>query len=339
MPCADTASMNAPPEGPLRAAIAGAGVMGRWHARAIEAAGGTLVAVVDPDLGRARALGAPVSFSSLRDLLDSGKPLDVVHVCTPLPAHEALVRQAIEAGLHVIVEKPLAADAEVTDSLLLAAARKSVLLVPVHQFLFQPGVQRLFRERERLGPIVRCAFEAATAGAEARNVHPDELVAEILPHPLSLFARFAGDCSDGLEQLAWATFRPGVGELRALAHAGGTSFEITITTRGRPTRAQLALLGSRASAQADLFHGFAVLERGAATRARKATRPFALAGATLARAGANLAVRAVQHETAYPGLRELVRRTYISIAAGSAPPIEARETLAVARARDAILCA
>ena len=62
-----------------------------------------------------------------------------------------------------------------------------------------------------------------------------------------------------------------------------------------------------------------------------------LAGGTLGRAGWDLAGRAVARETAYPGLRELVQRTYDAIGSGSPPPIGAEETLAVAVARDAII--
>lgn len=313
--------------------------MGRWHAAAAAAAGGALTAVADPAPERAAALGAPWSFASLGDLLESGLPLDVVHVCTPLASHESLVREALGAGLHVIVEKPLGADAESTAGLLLAAAGRGVMLVPVHQFLFQPGVKRLLRQQQRLGTVVRCVFEAATAGAGVLGIDPDELVADVLPHPLSLFARIASDGAHELDRLSWTCLRPGSGELRALASAGGASFEIAITTRGRPTRAELALVGTRGSARADLFHGFAVLERGRPTRARKLTRPFVLSGATLAGAGVNLAGRALRREPAYPGLRELVQRTYEAIASGGPPPIGPRETLAVARARDAILAA
>lgn len=322
---------------PLRAAIVGAGTMGRWHAAAARAAGGVLAAAVDSEPERAAAVGAAWTFPSLGALLDSGTPLDVVHVCTPTGTHEQLVGRALEAGLHVIVEKPLAADAETTAGLLLAAAGTGTMLVPVHQFLFQAGVLRLLRERAGLGEVVRCAFEAATAGADAGGIDPDELVADILPHPLSLFFRLAGDQDPGLDRLVWTSLRPAGGELRAFAGTGGASLEITITTRGRPTRAELALVGTRGSARADLFHGFAVVERGRPTRARKLTRPFALGGATLAHAGVNLAGRALRREPAYPGLRELVRRTYEAVAAGGPPPIGPRETLVVAQARDAIL--
>jgi len=234
------------------------------------------------------------------------------------------------------VEKPLASDAAATGELLAVGAEHGRLVVPVHQFLFQPGVQRLLDERARLGTIVRCAFVAATAGVEHLGIDPDELVAEILPHPLSLFARLF---PLPVTESDWVVAHPVEGELRALATVEETTLEITVTTRGRPTRAELELTGSRASGHADLYHGFAVLERRRATGTGKAVRPFFLAGSTLAHAGGNLAARAARREVAYPGLRELVRRTYAAVLHGLPPPIPPVETLAVARARDAILAA
>lgn len=314
--------------------VVGAGLMGRWHAAAVARAGGELVAVVDPSLEKARALGGPSdAMPSLEKLAGRARRIDVVHVCTPLATHAELTRTALDLGAHVVVEKPLAPDAPTTSTLLSEAATRGLLLVPVHQFLFQPGVQRLLAERERFGDLVRCLFETTTAGAEVSGADPDRIVEEILPHPLALFSRFA---PPPLANLRWLVVRPAPGELRALAHAAGTTFEIVISTRGRPTRAKLELVGTHASAQADLYHGFAVLEQGAPTRARKAARPFLLAGATLAQAGGNLGARAARRETAYPGLRELVKRTYESIRSGSPPPIRPQETLAVALASESI---
>jgi hypothetical protein len=151
-----------------------------------------------------------------------------------------------------------------------------------------------------------------------------------------LFCRLG---SEELSHVDWAALRPAPGELRAVAEVDGTTFEIVISTRGRPTRATLDVLGTGASAHADLYHGFAIVEHGSPTRARKVARPFSLAGATLGRASTNLTRRALSREVAYPGLRELVRRTYSAIATGSPSPIPERETLAVAVARDAILTA
>ncbi len=96
-------------------------------------------------------------------------------------------------------------------------------------------------------------------------------------------------------------------------------------------------MGTDATAHADLFHGFATIDRGRGTRARKLAGPFSRSTRTLVGAGANLAARTIAWETASPGLRELVRRTYAAILGGGAPPISDGETIAVAVARDRIL--
>jgi predicted dehydrogenase len=313
--------------------VIGAGRMGRIHARAAARAGGHLVGVVDPDLSRARAIGggAPVA-RSLEELAPVAA--DVMHVCTPGDAHAGAVRAALALGAHVVVEKPVAPDAAGTKALLDEAARRSAMLVPVHQFLFQPGVQRILARRERLGTLVRVQFEAASAGADRTGLTPEELVADVLPHPLALFARIV---DAPLAELGWTVQRPAPGELRALAPLGEATLEIAVSTRGRPTRARLELTGTSGSAEADLYHGFATFERGTVSRASKAARPFVRSGATLAAAGANLAARAGRRETAYPGLQELVERTYAAAAAGGPPPIAPDETLAVAAARDRLL--
>lgn len=321
---------------PIRAVVAGAGLMGRFHAAAIDAVGGTLTAVVDRDLGRARSLarGGAVA-ASLAELPGLARgAVDVVHVCTPADTHVDVVSEALALGAHTIVEKPVAPDGDATAELLAAADRYEAMLVPVHQFVFQPGIRRILTCRERLGAVVGVQFEAATAGADVGLLDADELVADILPHPLALFARLVDEPPSKLE---WLVRRPAAGELRAVAESRGTGLGIVISTRARPTRARLWITGTRGSAEADLYHGFSTFERGDVSRAWKAARPFTRSATTLAVAGRNLAHRAVARETAYPGLRELVRQTYEAIAAGAAAPISAAETLAVAHARDAIL--
>jgi predicted dehydrogenase len=309
--------------------------MGRHHAVAIDRAGGTVVAVVDPQLELAQRLArSAAAVRTLDELAAAPRTIDVVHVCTPPSSHVELVQQAIALGAHVVVEKPVAPDGATTAALVASASKRGVTLVPVHQFLFQPGVQRILAAQERFGTIVRCAFHAASAGAAATGMPPDDLVAEILPHPLALFSGLAPVPVSDLE---WTVTRPAAGELRAVSVSNGTTFEIVISARARPARAELEVFGTQASARADLFHGFAVFEPGAVSRIRKAARPFAVAGTTLLVGGANLAGRAMRRETAYPGLRELVRTTYNSISTGSPAAVTMNETVSVAVARDAIL--
>jgi predicted dehydrogenase len=322
---------------PLRAAILGAGLMGRWHADAVARAGGVVSAIVDPERKRAGELrkqhGQARLAASLDEILQDGAA-DVVHVCTPLETHEALAGQALRAGLHALVEKPLAPVAKVTAKLLQLAESSGRLLCPVHQFLFQPGVLRVEAELRNIGPILHVDSVTCSAGAEAGAGEPEQIAADILPHPLSLMARLL---AVRVAQADWQVQHPAAGEIRAMAKLGNTSLSILISMGGRPTANALRLIGARGTAHVDLFHGFAVLERGEVSRARKIAHPFAFAGGTLVSATTNLVARAVRGEPAYPGLRELVRRFYLAAQGKGEPPIRKEEILDVAEARDALL--
>lgn len=321
----------------LRAAIVGAGLMGRWHADAIPRVGGAVSAIVDRDPQRAAQLArqhpkAQVT-AELESVIGSGLA-DVVHVCSPLETHEALATRALGAGLHALIEKPLAESAEATAKLLRLAEARGVLLCPVHQFLFQPGVLQAQTTVKSIGPLLHLDAVTCSAGAETTGLDRERVIAEILPHPLSLIARVAGQ---PIADIEWQLQHPTRGELRASGQIGNLSVSMLISMGGRPTANTLRLIGERGTAHVDLFHGFAVVERGEVSRLRKIAHPFALAGGTFVSAGTNLAARAVRRESAYPGLRELVRRFYHAIEIGGEPPISASETLEVARGRDALI--
>jgi hypothetical protein len=156
---------------------------------------------------------------------------------------------------------------------------------------------------------------------------------EILPHPLALICRLV---STEVDAITWHVRRPRDGELRADGVLADVAVSILISTHGRPTTNSLRLIAERGTARIDLFHGFGTIAAGTATRGAKITRPFLSAGATVSAATTNLARRGLRRESAYPGLRELVRRFYLAAADGSASPISPEETLAVATAGDRI---
>jgi predicted dehydrogenase len=305
--------------------------MGRWHAEAVARTGHAVVAVADPDHARAAALAARFPGArTVTDLREVAGTVDVVHVCAPSPDHQRLAASAVDAGCHVLVEKPIAADAEGAATLLRAAAARGRLVVPVHQFLFQRGVLRVQRSPGLLGPLLHVDAIACTAGADRQPAcGGDRLTLEIMHHLLSLVARLV---SPSLTTADWHVRRTAPGELRADGTLAGTSVSLLVSTHGRPTTNALRLVGERGTAHVDLFHGFATIVRGPATRSFKVMHPFVLGGATLVAATANLASRAWAREPAFPGLRELVRRFYAAVEAGGPPPITGEETLEVARA-------
>jgi predicted dehydrogenase len=320
-----------------RAAIVGAGLMGRWHAHALERAGGVLGAIIDPERTRAAQLAQhhPKArvFSNLSTLADEGLA-DVVHICTPPETHEALTRQSLEAGLHAIVEKPLTESGETTERLLRLAESRGLLLCPVHQFLFQRGVLQVEKAREKIGPLLHIDTLICSAGAKRGSLDADRLVTEILPGPLSLVVRLF---PTSIRMADWCVEHPGSGELRVSTTLGAISVSMLISMSGRPTMNALRVIGERGTAHADLFHGFAIVERGTVSRGRKVAQPFLRGGATVYAAATNLLARAANQEPAYPGLRELIRRFYEAVRSGGVPPIMAAEALDVALARDQIL--
>jgi predicted dehydrogenase len=322
----------------VEALVVGAGLMGRWHAHAVRRAGGVVTGIVDIDPSRANALAVRVGgakpFPRLEAALEAVR-VDVVHVCTPSASHGPLVRTALAGRCHVLSEKPLAATAEETAELLAVATSVGRLLVPVHQFGFQRGMLRLMACLPRLGPIVHLEVACASAGAEGGTEGgADAVAADILPHLLGLTRRLLDVTLAGGR---WSVARPRPGEWRVTGRCGDVSIGYLVSMGARPTFAELRVLGERASARADLFHGFAVLERGGISRSSKAARPFRMATGSLFAASLNLLRRGIQREPAYPGLTELVRRVHLAATGRGTSPISPAETLDIAETRDRLI--
>ena len=323
--------------GPLHAAIVGAGLMGAWHARAARRAGAHLAAVVDSDLARARALAQRfpgcVAISSLEQLPIT-TTLEVVHICTPSSTHEALTRESLARGSHVLVEKPLAPSAQLTSELLYLAVDARLFVCPVHQLLFQRGVRQVLARMSELGELLHIRSLACSAGAAGKSpAAADRISLEILPHPLSLIERFVPGT---LRRLRWLAVHPQPGELQVMANNGPLSVNLTVSMHGRPTTNEVTLVGTRATVHLDLFHGFALFESGGVSQGKKIRRPFDRGLAEFVSASSNLVWRAFKRQPAYPGLWELIDGFYRAIEGTAAPPMSASEIIAVAEALDSI---
>jgi len=123
----------------LRAGFVGGGFMATVHSRAARAARAELAGGASSSAVRARdaadRLGLDAAFDSVEALI-ADPDIDVVHVCTPNATHAEIARAALEAGKHVICEKPLATTSADALSLVdLAADRGLVAAVPfVYRF-------------------------------------------------------------------------------------------------------------------------------------------------------------------------------------------------------------
>ncbi len=144
----------------LRFAVLGFGNIGQRHAQHIAAqSGAALTAICDTDRSKRQMASGnypqiPV-FESLEDLLISGNKADVLCVCTPNGLHAAHAIAALEAGLHVVVEKPMALSVAECDAMIAAAKKANRQLFAVKQNRYNPPVQavKTLIENGQLGKV------------------------------------------------------------------------------------------------------------------------------------------------------------------------------------------
>ena len=110
----------------VRTAVLGVGHLGYHHARNYAALeGAALVGVVDPDPGRGEKAAADFGvpwYSTPEALIDAG--VDAVSVATPTTYHCDVVLRLLEAGVDVLVEKPIAVTIEQASAMVAKAAEK-----------------------------------------------------------------------------------------------------------------------------------------------------------------------------------------------------------------------
>jgi len=177
---------------PVRIAVAGAGHMGKLHAAKVAAlgqAGGdaVLVAVADLDAERAREVAAAHGVRAVADLRELAGELDAAIVAVPTVAHGAVVSVALELGLDVLVEKPIAASVEEAEALLARARARGALLQVGHLEWFNAAMRTVaarvrrprFFEGHRMGPFP----------ARATDV---DVVRDLMIHDIDIVQRLVG---------------------------------------------------------------------------------------------------------------------------------------------------
>ncbi len=217
--------------------VVGLGSFGRHHARHYDAnPRAALVAVADQDTARASssAYRAPV-YADHRDLI--GK-VDAVSVAVPATHHYAVARDFIDAGVHVLVEKPIAIDSAEGADLVARAERGRVILQVGHVERFSPAVAEL---RQRVTNPRRLAF-VRRAKWSGRIIDVD-VVLDLMIHDIDLAMLLAAapvvsvaasgriDVSGATDEAeAWLTFGNGaIVTLSASRVATAPERRITIT--------------------------------------------------------------------------------------------------------------
>jgi UDP-N-acetyl-2-amino-2-deoxyglucuronate dehydrogenase len=153
----------------LRVALVGMGRIGRVHLKALSMVeSAKIIGVYDlnTDLARERASDANVErvFASWQELLHDPE-VQCVGILLPHDLHEQYAIEALEAGKHVVCEKPLAPTLPECDRMLDAAARSGCKILPVHNRVYSLAVEKMHEllHQDAIGDV----FLAQTTGFEA----------------------------------------------------------------------------------------------------------------------------------------------------------------------------
>ena len=154
---------------PVRVALVGVGVMGRDHARILAtSAAADLVACVDVDAAAADRVPPGVPFSTDLEAVLATPGLEALFVVTPQRFHEEHIRAALERGLHVFSEKPIAHTLESADRIIALGEAHPGRLAFGHMYRFDPRWIALRRAVEdgRMGSLVHLSTSGFTPDYE-----------------------------------------------------------------------------------------------------------------------------------------------------------------------------
>jgi predicted dehydrogenase len=146
------------PSAELGVAVVGAGIFGQTHIRVYQSIPRVkVVAVCDINLDQARKTTAqfriPIATSRIEEIL-ANPEVRGVSVVTPEAHHREAVIQALEAGRHVLCEKPLATNLDDARAMCDAAKRTGRILMPAHVVRFVPKIVRAWKELVKIGAVV-----------------------------------------------------------------------------------------------------------------------------------------------------------------------------------------
>lgn len=136
----------------LRVGVIGAGGWGGNHLRVFSDVPCNLVGFADPDAAK-RELAEIYHTEYKQDYRDLLPFVDAVSVVTPSPTHYQIAMDCLEAGKHILVEKPLALNSEDGERLVALAKEKGLVLAVGYLFRFNPAVIKLKEELKSAGGI------------------------------------------------------------------------------------------------------------------------------------------------------------------------------------------
>lgn len=166
----------------IRVGVIGVGALGQHHARVYASLpDATLVGVADTRPGRAAEIAGPLGTQGLTDYRQLLGQVDAVSIATPTVLHAEIGVDFLKAGVHVLVEKPVAHTLEEADRLIAAARENARVLQVGHLERFNPAVVALRKivNRPRF-------FEAHRMGLFSPRSLDIDVILDLMIHDLDL---------------------------------------------------------------------------------------------------------------------------------------------------------
>jgi predicted dehydrogenase len=340
----------------LRVAVVGCGKIADGHVEEIRKLESVaeLVAVCDRELEMARQLAVRHAIPLVYDDVDKmlGKErLDVVHIATPPHSHLLLARKAIDAGAHVLVEKPLTLSYADSKALIEHAESAGKKVCIGYGYHFEPPAQtlRALIRDEQLGDIVHLEafygynldgpFGAAMLGDKNHWIHsmPGKLLQNTLDHPMSKITEFLPDerptiiASGAVRRRArFGDVRDDlVDEARILIRGERVTGNVTFSSHARPVHHFLRVYGTKNTAHVDYNNRTCTLDVvGNLPSALGRLVPAFQSAASYAREGLkNVSMFGKSNFHFFVGFGELFRLFYQSVLEGAPLPISHRDIL------------
>lgn len=343
----------------IRVGLIGCGRIARVHVpyiRSYEEA--QIIGVCDSNLEQARALARQFNIDQVycdhKALILEQRP-DVVHILTPPQTHAELAISAMEAGVHVLVEKPMAVCTEEADRMIETARRMGVQLCVDHNRLFDPVVLKVKQivADGAIGEVVGVEAFQGFSHAEGRNVYygpsreehwafrlPGGILQNFAPHSISVFLAFMQEPKPVSVVTKRTGVLPGIPfeEVRMIFEGEKALGLLTFSLSPQPYFNFLNLYGSEASLQINLNNMTLVvykdrrLPKFLAKGYFNIDQSLQLVASTV-RNSLNVITGKMK---LYPGIGNLIRRYYYCLENGGPPPVSGEEGREVTKILDLI---
>jgi predicted dehydrogenase len=235
--------------GPLNVAVVGYGYWGPNLVRNVTSSSTMQLAALcerdakRADTFRARMPGTKIESDFDQLLLDPS--LDAVVIATPPNTHYSLCKRALQAGKHVLVEKPMAKTAAQARELKELADQRGLVIMPGHTFLYSPAVNKVrdLINDDAVGEVYFVTSSRMNLG----NYQPDGVVCDLAPHDLSILMHWLNRPIVQVSASARNIFQENVPETAfiTLTFEGGTTANIQVSWLAPRKVRQMLIVGSR----------------------------------------------------------------------------------------------